>query len=233
MGPDLIVFDLDDTLYPEIDYVVSGFKAVGQFVQQRFGVTEFPKLAKRIFDDGIRTRVFDRALLEIGLEPDPWLISDLVDVYRSHTPDLVLSREVAQVLGELGNSTRLALLTDGFAHSQRLKISSLELDQFFGAIVVTGEHPASWRKPGLMGFDHLQKFFQAPPNRAMYVGDNPVKDFEGPQSLGWSVARIRLTEGIYSELPTPHGVMEFSSLASFSAWYLANHKFDSLSGPDS
>lgn len=219
MVADLVVFDLDDTLYPEVEYVESGFNAVGLHVRQRFGAAEFKTVAKRLFDEGVRNRVFNLALAEIGIEPAPRLISELVDVYRSHPPELILSIEVAQVLGDLGRSRQLALLTDGFATSQRLKISSLRLEPYFGAIVVTGEHPVSWRKPGISGFQHLQSFFGVPPSRAIYVGDNPAKDFEGPQSLGWNVARIRLSQGIYNSLPTPRGVTEFASLTSFTACY--------------
>lgn len=36
-----IVFDMDDTLYEERQYVISGFKAVDQYVIEQFGVTGF------------------------------------------------------------------------------------------------------------------------------------------------------------------------------------------------
>jgi putative hydrolase of the HAD superfamily len=33
----VLIFDLDDTLYPEISYVESGFRAVSAFLETQFG----------------------------------------------------------------------------------------------------------------------------------------------------------------------------------------------------
>ena len=219
MSSHLLVFDLDDTLYPERDYVLSGFAAVSRFLDDNFGITGFGFTASRIFNCGQRTKVFDRALSELGVDSSLSMVSQLVDVYRSHTPEVALSREVADVLSSLGRRNRLALLTDGFAFAQRLKIASLEISGFFEEILVTGEHPPSWRKPGVEGFEYLQSIFDAAPKQALYIGDNPSKDFEGPLSLGWGVARIRLQEGVYSATPTPKNVMEFRTLRTFHDWF--------------
>ena len=37
----LIAFDLDDTLYPELSFVESGFRAVARAVEERFPRAEF------------------------------------------------------------------------------------------------------------------------------------------------------------------------------------------------
>ena len=33
----ILIFDLDDTLYPEIDFVKSGMRAVADFMQEKHG----------------------------------------------------------------------------------------------------------------------------------------------------------------------------------------------------
>ena len=38
---DVLVLDIDDTLYLERDYVRSGFKCVGEWVNDRLGLSEF------------------------------------------------------------------------------------------------------------------------------------------------------------------------------------------------
>ena len=47
-----IVFDLDDTLYPERDYVLSGFKAVASWAEARLGVPSLGGFSglRRLFD---------------------------------------------------------------------------------------------------------------------------------------------------------------------------------------
>ena len=214
----LVVFDLDDTLYLERDYVMSGFKAVDSFLQISFGVVGFADRASDVFDSGERSKVFDRVLLELGVGEPETILETLVDVYRNHSPKIFLTENVREILTELKQHRRLAVLTDGFADAQRLKISALGVEHFVEEIVVTGERHPSWRKPGRPGFEYLQSRFGALPANSIYLGDNPQKDFEGPLSLGWTVARMRFEQGIYGHLPTPDGIPEFSTLEGFRDW---------------
>lgn len=47
-----IVFDMDDTLYKEKDYVVSGFKAVDDWIKEKYKKTGFYNIAIQLFDSG-------------------------------------------------------------------------------------------------------------------------------------------------------------------------------------
>jgi len=65
-----VIFDLDDTLYDEIDYCRSGFRAVAQF----FAELPSTPAAERMFDSlwgqftaGNRTKTFNVALRELGV----------------------------------------------------------------------------------------------------------------------------------------------------------------------
>ena len=54
----LFVFDLDDTLYPERDFVRSGFLAVDEQVRARLGREGFLKTARARFERGERGKIF-------------------------------------------------------------------------------------------------------------------------------------------------------------------------------
>ena len=54
-----LVFDLDDTLYAERDFVISGFHAVDLWLRERRGVKGFAEAAGKIFAAGRRCRIFD------------------------------------------------------------------------------------------------------------------------------------------------------------------------------
>ena len=58
----LIVFDVDDTLYLERDYVASGLKAVDHEIESTLGVRGFYQQAWPLFADGLRGTVIDQAL---------------------------------------------------------------------------------------------------------------------------------------------------------------------------
>lgn len=214
----LLVFDLDDTLYHERDYVVSGFNYLDRYLDENYGVSGFGPKAIEAFNGGRRTRVIDTVLTELGVGVSELIVSELVNAYRAHTPDISISDIVKGGLTKWKQDYRLALLTDGFASAQRIKIGALHISEFFEEIIVTGEHGISWRKPGRAGFEYLQAHFAVRAENSIYIGDNPDKDFEGPMSLGWSVARIRSDMGIYSHLSTPDGIHEFSDFHEFRKW---------------
>ena len=57
-----ILFDLDDTLYLEKDFVKSGFKSVASFIQNDNGINEevvYDRLWS-IFNSGEREKIFDK-----------------------------------------------------------------------------------------------------------------------------------------------------------------------------
>ncbi|MGH9118455.1 MAG: HAD family hydrolase, partial [Acidimicrobiales bacterium] len=86
----VVVFDIDDTLYLERDYVRSGFAAVGALVGDRLGVPDFADRAWTAFLHGTRRTIFDDTLVACGLDPEPDLVGELVERYRTHEPAISL-----------------------------------------------------------------------------------------------------------------------------------------------
>jgi putative hydrolase of the HAD superfamily len=187
----VVVFDLDDTLYLERDFVRSGFAAVGASLKAQHDIDGFEARAWDLFLDGRRGDVFDRALPEFGLDPQPRLIEHLVGVYRDHLPAIRLEPAAADLLAALNGRCRLAVLTDGHHATQRRKIAALDLDSRCRPIVCTDQWGRAHWKPSARGFLHIQQALEAPPERCIYVGDNPAKDFRAPKALGWRTLRVR------------------------------------------
>ena len=86
-----VVFDLDDTLYDELDYCRSGFRAVAESIAD---LPDAPS-AKRIFDRlwkqftaGNRTKTFNAALDDLGISYDDQIIQKLIKTYRNHLPKI-------------------------------------------------------------------------------------------------------------------------------------------------
>src|SRR5512140_23141 len=120
-----LIFDLDDTLYRETDFVASGFRAAARLIAMRCGREPHPivdfMLAKCMAEG--RREVFPAVLErfpESGLK-----LADLVAEYRSHQPDIALSAETAAVLAHLATRYRLGLITDGNPEVQRAKCRAL------------------------------------------------------------------------------------------------------------
>src|SRR5271168_2810870 len=93
-----VVFDVDDTLYLERDYVASGFRAIGEVASEWLSIADFGTRCLDMFDSGQRGNVFDAALLACGCPPTPELITGLVAVYRSHPPQIEMTDDAARAI---------------------------------------------------------------------------------------------------------------------------------------
>jgi putative hydrolase of the HAD superfamily len=197
-----IVFDLDDTLFEERQYVLSGFKAVDRWVAERFGAAGFGETAAFLFNLGLRNRIFNRALDSLRLSYDEHLIQEMVECYRAHMPDIQLAEDARWVLEHVKDSVKLGLLSDGYLISQERKIAALGLAGMrFAAIVLTDRLGRKYWKPSPRPYWEICSRLSLAPQACLYVGDNASKDFISPNRLGWTTVRIRRPNGLYAENP--------------------------------
>lgn len=199
-----IIFDLDDTLFPEESYILSGFRAVARWVEGQLGIPcerGYTQML-HLFRDGAHGYTFDAWLESHGLRTGT-LVRKLVEVYRSHDPELVPYPEVPEVLSALVERFRLGLVSDGFFEGQRKKWKALNLTVPFSGIVFSDQWGRNHWKPDCRPFREVLRLCDSDGSEALYVGDNPEKDFLGAKQVGMSTVRIRRPEGIYSQREPP------------------------------
>jgi putative hydrolase of the HAD superfamily len=194
-----IVFDLDDTLYPERSFCLSGFRAVGSFVSTAYGVQGFGELCIQLFESGVRGSVFDTAASKLGMSVN---VASLVDLYRNHPPEISLFSDVADVLSVLVRRAPLGLITDGPSRTQRNKLTALGVNDLFQSIVISEELGPEGGKPNKRPFLVTQGRLAVPSSRFVYIGDNVRKDFIAPRSLGWDTVRVLRRGAVH---PPPAG----------------------------
>lgn len=188
--PGTLVFDLDDTLYLERDFAMSGYRAVARWVRDNLGVAGFDTVCARLFEAGERRHIFDRALGELGAKADEATVRALVACYRSHRPEIALAPDAARCLERLRGRVPLGLITDGPAETQWAKIRVLGLDAIIDRVVVTGDWPPGFGKPHPRAFEEMERWQENGRMPLVYVADNPLKDFVTPRSMGWLTVRI-------------------------------------------
>lgn len=194
-----VVFDLDDTLYPEVDYCKSGFSAAAEFAatlpRPAGAITpaEISDCLWTLFSAGNHTTTFNQALQTLGIDCDEKVIRQLVTVYRNHTPAIELPETSKKVLDELKQNYALAMLTDGFLPAQKLKVQALGIEYYFQYIVYTEELGREFWKPSPVGFQKILEELNVAPQNCVYIADNPQKDFIAPNSLGFTTIQL-LTE---------------------------------------
>ncbi len=202
-----VVFDLDDTLFRERDYVRSGFSAVGQHLRGRLhSRADFEGWMWRRFLSGRREKMFDALSRHFRLGLKQAAIRRLVELYRRHRPRIRPCRGVAELLGSLRRRrVKLGLLTDGYLPTQRLKLSAAGLERYFHAVVFTEQMGRSAWKPSPAGFVSIRRRLGAPATACAYVADNPAKDFLAPNQLGWLTVQWRRARQLHAHNPAPDG----------------------------
>jgi putative hydrolase of the HAD superfamily len=177
----VVVFDLDDTLYKEIDYQSSGIDAVLLYLEGVYGksvMTGFNRLELSVGGDWL-SQICIRLNLPLSTK------ESLLWIYRLHRPTISLTLDVKNVLCELRKKSHLALLTDGRSITQRQKINALGLN--FLPVYISEEYES--KKPSSLRFETIMR--ELPAERYFYVGDNLLKDFIAPNSLGWTSFCLR------------------------------------------
>ena len=199
MGTEIrcVVFDIDDTLYLEQDYVRSGFLATDAWIRSTTGVTGFGDVAWALFERGIRGKIFDEALRELGLKEANDTVRSLVRVYRKHEPQISLLPDALECLLALKDGFHLSVITDGPIESQRNKARALKLQSWCGPVILTSELGSDKGKPHPAAFELIEAQTGCRGPQCIYVADNPAKDFKAPAALGWHTLRVRRKGGLH------------------------------------
>lgn len=206
---DGFLFDLDDTLYEEKQYVFSGFRRVATFLAKKHdrNSLELFDYLKKTFQEGLRNKNFDQLLNEFEIDEK---VERLVKVYREHNPSIGLFSDAEKALKELKEES-LILLTGGPVVSQKKKVSALELDSYFDEIIFTQESDESQTKLNSEVYLDLLERNSLDPMSVVCVGDNPIKDFLVPNYLGMVTVRVQREKGKYSDLKMKNtGVADFT-----------------------
>ncbi len=183
-----IIFDLDNTLYNEKEYIFSGFRKVAEYLVNKYGFSfqEIYDILVTDFEKGLRGKNFDELLNKIGIKED---IEVLITVYRTHYPQIKLFNDAQYILDYLYSmGIKLGLITDGPPASQYNKIMALGLRKYFDVIIVTDELGVNYRKPHPKPYLLVLKILNVKPQESIFVSDSDQKDLAGAKAIGmWTV----------------------------------------------
>lgn len=174
-----VLFDLDDTLISELDYVKSGFSHISEILHERLKrrKAQTYDLLIELFNEDSKN-VFNRLFERLNIDYCEGDISKLVEAYRGHTPNICFYEDVVPTIKRLKeNNVKTGVITDGFKESQRKKLDSLNAYSLFDRIILTDELGRTYWKPHPRSFEMMRETFHAGFHEMMYVGDNEEKDF--------------------------------------------------------
>lgn len=174
---DVVVFDLDDTLYKEIDYLRSAY----QEIANRIGMNVAEEMYSW-YKDGKNAFqcLIDKYQISLSL-------SDLLDIYRFHEPKIKLLPDAEKFLAYLKfSNVRVGIISDGRGKTQRNKLKALGID-WIEDVVISEEFGSE--KPSEANYRYFMDKY--PNMKYHYFADNLKKDFVTPNRLGWQTVCLK------------------------------------------
>lgn len=183
----VVVFDLDDTLYKEIDFLKSGYRKVAGLVEKQYGIKDLEVYYQLLTWYYRGENAFANLNEKYGISNR---IEEYLDVYRYHQPSIYLSTETKETLSYLEDmDVAMCIITDGREITQKQKIEALGLAEWISMDNVMINEEKAHAKPNHWSYDRIMlKCYEQFPDMNLsfcYVGDNPDKDFIAPNQLGW------------------------------------------------
>ena len=190
--PTAVIFDLDDTLYPERRFALSGYAAIATQVAAetgmparvifRFLVARFRRAGR----DGLLQALCAAYALPMADVPR------YVEIIRTHAPRLRQPGQARVVLTTLRDrGHRLGVLTNGLPSTQRGKVAALDLERHVDAVIYAQEcAPAG--KPAAVCFTTILHRLGVEAAQAVFVGDHPEKDIAGARAVGLRTVWLRV-----------------------------------------
>jgi putative hydrolase of the HAD superfamily len=198
------VFDLDDTLFQEIDFLKSAYRYISDKLEPSLRVSIYHEMFDKYQrKENVFQWIMDHYKQDLAGVDTAWLIRE----YREHIPEITLSKETAGFLQQVKHfHIPAGLITDGRSITQRNKLKALGIEDMFTEIIISEEFGSE--KPDEKNYLHFEKKF--PCYRFYYFGDNTSKDFITPSRLGWTTVCVKdRGENIHQQIFGSHCVPDY------------------------
>jgi FMN phosphatase YigB (HAD superfamily) len=198
-----VTVDLDDTLFPQEQWLTGAWRAVAdRATMLGLDGAALLRVLPRICAEGSdRGGIIDRALVAVGARPEPH-VAALVAAFAAHAPArLSCYPGVPEALARLTRRLPVVCVTDGNPRIQRAKLDALGLGGLLAGVVVSDELGGrAVRKPHPAPFLRALELLGLTAAEVVHVGDRPEKDVVGPAGVG--MRSIRVTTGEYARRGT-------------------------------
>lgn len=181
------VFDLDDTLFQEVDFLKSAYRHISLRLASSLNADLYEEMWNRYLR---KENVFKWIMDQYGKMLPAITLQWLLKEYREHIPSIELSRETLEFLHFARRfSIPAGLITDGRSITQRNKLKALGIEKYFVDIIISEEFGSE--KPDERNYLFFEEKY--PGSNFYFFGDNTSKDFIVPARLGWKTVCIKNT----------------------------------------
>lgn len=188
-----VIFDLDNTLYDERDYLLEAYHNIARCLSKRYFLEEH-EIYRKLVKDSIKktsmySRLFNDLLDDLGL--DQQILPSLLEIFVDTKTNLKLRATAEKLLDYLKeHGVKLGLLTNGTVKAQINKVCLLGIEGYFDVIVYSRELGREYEKPSPNAYIMILNKLGVQPEDSICIGDNPYTDFWGAKRLGMLTVRL-------------------------------------------
>jgi len=200
------IFDLDDTLMQEMDFLESAY---GSIARKIFAITGDDILEEMLIRYHRKENVFLWITRTYSDRATELTVESLLQEYRAHFPELALSSGAKALLDQLSDwNIPRGLITDGRSNTQRNKLKALGIEHYFDDIIISEEFGSSKPNP----LNYLYFMAKYPEADFHFFADNTAKDFDVPLKMKWKCYCLKdQGRNIHPQITEPGNPIEMIS----------------------
>lgn len=205
MRAEAVVFDLDDTLFDKTLWLLPAIELAAR--KMDYDYVRAAELAHAyVAERGCADAGIYNYVLEGCGQSDSAIniraFAAWVNQYEPEESSIPLFPGAIEALIEIQRHYKMAVIADGPALSQRAKIKGLGLEPLFASLVYSDEiEGIRSRKPDPRPYRMALSELRCRGDQAIFVGDNPMKDFIRARALGFHT--VRVLTGEYAKMDYP------------------------------
>ena len=193
-----LFIDLDDTLFNEIDFVISGYNHIYKWILKNLNLDIQYKPNKKDIINNIENHI--QTFIKKNCFQEKYS-PKFVKLMREHKPDISLSNSNLKKLKVISKTFKnLVLVTNGRSISQRNKLQSLNIKMFFKEILISEEF--GFKKPDKIFYEKLIEKYKN--YNLIFIGDNIDIDLITPINKGLKTILIRNLNNRIHKLNSNH-----------------------------
>ena len=176
---DIIIFDLDDTLYNEENYIKPALKKVSKFLEKKTGVNKDIIFKELKINKKSKNKIFDNFLQKFNFpeKKSIFIINKCLNIYQNF--NCLNLRKVPShknLLKSYFLKKDFFLVTNGNLQRQNRKIKNLKISKFFKMKFILDGRKKKL-KPSISSVKRLLNFIKRNKNKkSIYIGDNKIID---------------------------------------------------------
>ncbi len=175
----IIIFDLDNTIYNEKNFIYPSLKNVSKFLKTKINLDENEIQKQLLILKNRNQKIFDKFLSKFSAKKInlKLLVKRTINEYQSYNcNNLKKVSSLKNILKFFYKKKTLFLVTNGNRLRQKNKIKKLGINKFFKKIYIL-DNNYDYIKPSTKSVNSLKKFIREFGfKNAVYVGDNKITD---------------------------------------------------------